>query len=84
MELEKEHIGDWDAAIKGSSALRAAILSLLHDAIALYTSKDSGAILYDMAKFYDHIDIIILCTQAEDMECHPLLLALRMQRHLAL
>ena len=83
-EWESEHVGDWDAAIRGSSALREAALSQFHHEIAHYTEKDNGAILFDMAKFCDNIDIVELCTQASDTEYQPVLLALGMLMHMAL
>ena len=84
MEWEAKSVGDWDAAIRGSSALRAALLSHVHDEIALYQELERGAILYDMAKFYDNIDICLLCAEAMRCGYPAMMLALGMQMHMAL
>ena len=58
VEWEYENRGPWDAAVRGSSALRAAILSAFHDEIAHYNDEYLTKILWDMEKFYDNINSI--------------------------
>ena len=47
-EWEEINRGPWDAAVKGSSALRAAILSLFSDEVASLTEYEILKILWDM------------------------------------
>ena len=49
--------GPWDAAVKGSSALRAAILGMLQDQVAVYRGRNTLTTPWDEEKFYDKIDI---------------------------
>ena len=42
--------GPWDAAVKGSSALRAAILGMLQDEVAVYRGRNSLTTLWDEEK----------------------------------
>ena len=63
--------GPWDAAVQGSSALRARLLSSLRDEMAICLGKDSLVALWGMETFYDSIDIDILAEEAEKLE-YPL------------
>ena len=65
MEWEQLNAGPWDAAIKGSSALRAGILSVLCDELAVRTGNDTLSTLFDMEKFYDNLDILKLIELAD-------------------
>ena len=56
-EWEARNKGPWDAAVRGSSALRAAIITLFHDEVASYSGEKIAKILWDMEKFYDNISI---------------------------
>ena len=49
-EWEALHRGPWDAAVKGSSALRAAVLSMFHDELATLSEEEVAKILWDMEK----------------------------------
>ena len=51
IQWEQAHAGPWDAAIKGSSALRAGILSALNDEIAVLLGNDTISVLFDMEIF---------------------------------
>ncbi len=42
---EVDHRGPWDAAIKGSSALRAAVLAMFQDELATPTGEEVAKIL---------------------------------------
>ena len=57
IKWELAHQRPWDAAVKGSSALRAGLLSLLRGELAMRLGKDSLVTLWDMEKFYDNIVI---------------------------
>ena len=48
VQWERAHAGPWDAAIKGSSALRAGILSALNDEIAVLLGNETLSVLFDM------------------------------------
>ena len=56
-EWDVDHRGPWDAAIKGSSELRAAILSAFQDEVAASEGQIIIKASWDMGKFYDNIDI---------------------------
>ena len=48
----KDNHGPWDAAIAGSSALRAALLQMLRDEVAFLNEEVIAKILWDVEKFY--------------------------------
>ena len=58
-KIRKDHIAQWDndhrepfdAAVRGSSALRAAILSMYHDELNQLSGDEVIKILYDMEIF---------------------------------
>ena len=83
IQWEIAHQGPWDAAVKGSSALRAGLLSLLRDERAIRLGKYSLVTLWDMEKFYDNIDIGILIEEAAKMQYNLTLLSLGLQMHMA-
>ena len=56
-EWERMHAGVWDAARTGSSALRAAVLSLFQDELHVLLGDEATAILWGMEKFYDNIKL---------------------------
>ena len=60
IQWELAHQGPWDAVAKGSSALRAGLLSLLRDEIVIRFGMESLIRFWDMKKFYDNIDYTIL------------------------
>ena len=62
---EDDHRGPWDAAVKGSSALRAAILSMFSDELAHLSNEEVAKIPWDPTKFYDTISIPLLCDRAK-------------------
>ena len=47
-EWERNTAGDWDAAVKGLSALRASILSQMRDEMATARGEDTLTVLWDM------------------------------------
>ena len=61
---DSSHRGEWDAAVRGSSALRHAILGAFHDEVATLNGHDAASILWDLAKFYDTISIPKLVERA--------------------
>lgn len=82
-EWDKLHQGPWDAAVQGSSALRAAVLSAFHDELHLLDGKEIAAILWDMEKFYDNINITKLIRKAQEMGYPVVALALGLSMHMA-
>ena len=80
---EELHRGPWDAAVKGSSALRSAIFTMFQDELAHYDGEEVLRILWDMAKFYDNIDISKLMDRAIEMEYPIMILALGVSMHMA-
>ena len=83
VQWERAHAGPWDAAIKGSSALRAGILSALNDDIAVLLGDYTLSVLFDMEKFYDNIDILKLIELADEQQYPSLVLQLGLQMHMA-
>ncbi len=75
--------GPWDAVVQGSSALRAAVLSMFHDELATLSGEDVAKIQWDMEKFYDNMHIPPLIQRAQDMEYPCVVMALGMQMHMA-
>ena len=66
---ESAWAGPWDAALKGSSALRAAILNLLQDELAVYRGRHTlTTTLWDEGKFYDNIDIVQLMDRSVEVD----------------
>ena len=80
---ERQHAGPWDAAIRGSSALRAAIHSQLLDEAARYQGDSNGTVLFDMEKFYDNIDITQLMLLGLQYGYPRRIMALGLQMHMA-
>ena len=64
---DSKHRGHWDAAVAGSSALRAAVLTIFRDELESYDEQTILRILWDMEKFYDTIDIVKLIKRAKQM-----------------
>ena len=83
-QWEQQHAGPWDAAVKGSSALRAAYHSQFYDEIGHYLQYTNGTILFDMEKFYDNVDVHKLITLATKHEYPTILLTLGLQMHMGI
>ena len=75
--------GPWDAAVRGSSALRAAVLTAFGDEMAHYTGQEVAKILWDMEKFYDSLDICKLIDRANYLGYPSKLIAMGMIMHMA-
>ena len=73
----------WDDAIKGSSALQAALHRRLHDELDGYSSKVSITGYCDLEKFYDSIDVLKLIHHALACEFPLAPLTLLLQVHLS-
>ena len=80
---DMEHQGVWDAAVRGSSALRAAVLTLFGDEVATYSGEQVARMLWDLDKFYDSINISLLIDRAVEMGYPMVALALGIQMHMA-
>eukprot|EP00959_Pyramimonas_sp_CCMP1952_P180836 3781645-Pyramimonas_sp.AAC.1 len=64
-----EKAGYWDAAIQGSSALRAALLSMpLDETSAKLKGSLYGTFYLDLEKFYDSVDLSILIQRAMQLD----------------
>ena len=66
-EWEAEYAGPWDEAKRGRGAADAAWCSEAHFEIARHVGKQAGAVLTDLAKFYDNIGWHQLATDAEKL-----------------
>ena len=75
--------GPWDAAIQGSSALRAAILTMFQDELHLLNGGEVASILWDMEKFYDSLDIGRLVDKAREMGYPTLIFGLGILMHMS-
>ena len=80
---EEERAGFWDTAIKGSSALRAAVWRAFKDELATEGGLVAATVLWDLTKFYDTIDLLRLVVSGVDMGYSPLALGLSVQMYLA-
>ena len=83
IQWELEHQGPWDAAVKGSPALRAGLLSLMRDEMAIRLGKDTLVTLWDVEKFSDNIDIGVLIIEAAALQYPIKLMSLGLQMHMA-
>eukprot|EP00973_Karenia_brevis_P054833 7623246-Karenia_brevis.AAC.1 len=73
----------WDAALVGSSALRAALTSTFGNELAYYQGEATLATLYDMEKSYDNISIPMVIREATRPVYPALVLKLGVQMHMA-
>ena len=80
---EAEHKGPWDAAVRGSSALRAAILTTFGDEVAQYSGQEVAKILWDYEKFYDTLNIAKLIEKCRAVQYPVKLAALGVLMHSA-
>eukprot|EP00973_Karenia_brevis_P030003 4136544-Karenia_brevis.AAC.1 len=69
---ERANAGPWDAAVEGSSALRAALTSMFGNEVAYYKGEATLSTLYDMEKFYNNISIPILLQEVTRLGYPPL------------
>ena len=79
---DSKRAGFWDSAIRGSSALRAAMLRAFRCEMAVRAGLDATALLWDLSAFYEMIQWVPLLEVALDTGYDPLDLALGMQQHL--
>ena len=73
----------WDAAVKGSSALSAALARSAQAEIAYNQGKDFAGIFWDSEAFFDSICITKLVQAARRLNFSPMVLYLGLQCHLA-
>ena len=73
----------WDHAIAGSSALRSVVLQALRKELAIAHGHQWAVLLWDLAKFHDSFDLLILCAMARRVQYPGLILALLIQQYLA-
>ena len=71
--------GHWDTAIRGSSALQAAIKRALRIECAKTMDVDFALLLVDIVKFYDSVRIPALILAGLELGYSPLLLGLNVQ-----
>ena len=76
------HSGFWDDAVRGSSALQAALRRNISNEISSHLGHHNITTLWDIEKFYDSIDIVELLKLARNMNYPSLLLALVVQLYL--
>ncbi|CAK0817692.1 unnamed protein product, partial [Prorocentrum cordatum] len=73
----------WDTAIKGSSALRAALYRATLDETAQGMGIHHASLYADIAKFFDSLDLAWLIERAVDLGFSPTVLALEVEAFLA-
>ncbi len=73
----------WDQAVKGSSALRAALLRQSTMEIGSALDLGTGQILYDIGKFYDSVGYDVVATTSVNVGYPLVSLALGIVRHRA-
>eukprot|EP00959_Pyramimonas_sp_CCMP1952_P053138 1111531-Pyramimonas_sp.AAC.1 len=65
-------VGFWDAAVRKSSALQSAPLTLVLDETRANLDEAGQATFFqDIEKFYDLVDLGILSARASEVECPP-------------
>ena len=79
---EGAQAGPWDAAVKGSSALRAAILFMLQDEVLVYRGRNMLTTLWDEEKFSDNIHILQLISESQEVVYPISILLLGLQLHM--
>jgi hypothetical protein len=82
-EWEGKACGFWDRAIAGSSALQAALARELRHEIAHHVGACTGGVYFDMAKFYDSLQVDIVLEKAASLGFPPLVLYLALMVHMA-
>ena len=82
-EWEADNKGPWDAAVRGSSALRAAILTAFADEMGTYSGLEVAKVLWDLEKFYDTINITKLVRKCGECRYPIKLTALGLIMHTA-
>ena len=65
-EWEVTNHGEWDDAVKNSSALRAATLRRFREEVCVATGNELTATYSDVDNFYDSIHLPTLCKHALD------------------
>ena len=80
---ESERAGFWDAAVKNSTPLKAALIRELLNEVSINLKLSVAEILWDMEKFYDNINIPKLLQQALVMNFPKRTLYLSITIHLA-
>ena len=60
--------GSWNAAVKGSAALRASILGLLQDEVAVCRGRNTLTTLRDEEKVDGNIDILKFINKSTEVE----------------
>eukprot|EP00974_Lingulodinium_polyedra_P028790 2773808-Lingulodinium_polyedra.AAC.1 len=78
-----EAAAHWDTAVKGSSALRTAMVRLIRNEAAQRLGFAVGGVFYDAANFYDNVDLALTMEQAEELQYPLAPLALAVQLYLA-
>ena len=78
------HQGPWDVAVRGSSALRAAILSMFHEELANYSHEEVATILWDLTKNMTPLTSLSWQREPLTLNNYPVMVfALRIQMHMA-
>jgi hypothetical protein len=76
---ESEHAGFWDTAVRGSSALQAALMRSLFDDVAVARGFSAVSIYDDLEKIYDSVSLGRLrkAAAAEKLPALPFLVSLQ-------
>jgi len=81
--FEVDFVKFWDDAVKGSSALRAALMRKLLDEVASFNKETILNMFWDLEKFYDTINFLRLFDLAVDANYPVWLLCYDMMYHVA-
>ena len=74
----------WDSALKGNSALKAALMRRLLDELIVQEGGHNINIYWDVEKFYDSVDLVKLLIFAQERGFPLAVAALDLQAHLAM
>eukprot|EP00959_Pyramimonas_sp_CCMP1952_P111837 2339185-Pyramimonas_sp.AAC.1 len=76
--------GHWDAAVRGSSALQAVLLTMVPDGARAHVGvAEHSNFLMDVEKFHDFMDLALMIPKGISLEVPPVELYLRCLTYLA-
>eukprot|EP00974_Lingulodinium_polyedra_P118366 11166885-Lingulodinium_polyedra.AAC.1 len=72
----EEKAQHWDSAVRGSSALRSALLTCMLDESAVKAGQAVCSLYWDIEKFYDSVAYDVVIRRCLERQYHPVLLQL--------
>ena len=82
-DWDARRAGHWDDAVRGSSALKAALKRRILDECAVLKRESTAGIYWDVEKFYDSINIVRLAELSQEFNFPIAVSSLDLQVHVA-